>query len=314
MNHVYFNEGDQTIRHVPQDRLARTTRVTSATYSIVDLRYGEGADARELGSGAATIGAVDSLLTAEAGPAEDNPRRIPVPTAGIVAGRTYLLVGADGQRESFVPLRVDATGGYLYAAYELQHDYDATARVQDLEIAATFPSAEAADEGAGLRNGAGPYQVTWTYTIDGREYFVPETFWLVRTSVQPFITEVDVLRAAPVLASRLRERATVLDAIRVATEDYWVALQCAGKNPADYRTSDIARVAVRARALEHAYRWFSTDKDDVTADRHQTQWESLIDNLTVGQPKTGTVTVDRDTNTAEAGGDKQYANQYFRRS
>jgi hypothetical protein len=312
---VYFNEGAQAVRHVPQDRLGRSTRVSSATFSLVDLRYGEGSDARDLASGSATVGSVDTLLTAAAGPAQADPRRVPVTSVtGVIAGRRYLLFAADGRRESIVVVRVDTSGNIVYALHELQNDYGTTARLQDVEISASFPSGEAADEGSGLRNGAGPYQVTWEYTIGEALYLVPQTIWLSRTSVQPFITETDVLLAYPTLATRLRERATVADAILVATEDYCVALQSAGRDPADFRASDIARVAVRAHALEYAFRWFGTDRDDEAAERCHKQWLSLMDNLTVGQPKTGTVTVDRNTDTAEAGGDQRYASAHFVRS
>jgi hypothetical protein len=310
---VIFNEGAQSLRHVPQDRLGRTTRVASAAYTIVDLRYGEESSEREVASGSATIGSVDTVLTAAAGPAQTDPKRIAVTSSvGILPGRRYVIEGTDGATEPFVALRVETNT--VYAMHELERDYAATASVLDVEIAADFPADEAADENVGLRNGAGPYQVTWEYTIAERLYLVPEIVWMTRTSVQPFITEVDVLRAYPTLVSRLHERATVLDAIRVAHEDYCVFLRAAGKHPADYRASDIARVAVRCRALEHALRWCQTDRDDLAADRFAEQWLQLMNSLTVGQPKTDTVTVDRDTNTAEAGGDKKYGNAYFVRS
>ena len=70
---VYYNEGAQTIRHVPVDRRGRAVRVTSATYTLVDLRESEDGTERELGSGAATVGSVNTLLTAAAGAATADP-------------------------------------------------------------------------------------------------------------------------------------------------------------------------------------------------------------------------------------------------
>lgn len=311
--YVYFEQGDQTLRHIPIDVHGRATRVTSATYTIVDLRYGEESDGRAVGSGSATLGSVNTALSAAAGPSAADPKRIPITSStGVVAGRHYLVADSDGLRELVLVLRVDT--GVVFAAHELQHDYDTGASLQDVEIGATFPSAEAADEGSGLRNGAGPYQVTWNYTIGDNEYLVPETKWLTRSSVQPFITTIDVLRAAPTLAARLRERATPYDAILAATEDFWVECRTAGKDPSDYRTNEIARSAVAYRAREWLYRWCGTDRDDALADKQEERWKALVANLLTGQPKVGAVTVDRNTDTAPAGGDKRYEQQHFRRS
>lgn len=312
---VLFNEGAQAVRHVPLDRHSRPTRVTSAMFSIVDLRDGETGSDRTIASGSATIGTVDTLLTAAAGPGQADPRRILVTSAtGIVQARTYLLFAADGQRELVVVDRLDAGGLVVHGRTELRNDYTTTARLQDVEIAADFTEVEAAQE-ASLWNGGGPYQAVWEYTIDAQLYLVPETIWMTRTSVVPFVSEAEVLLAWPTLATRARHRASILDGIRAATEDFVAELEASSKDPADYRASNISKVAVRAKAIEYVLRWIgSGDADTAAADRHEEQYKRLVNQLVVGVPKVGTVTVDPSTNTATAGGDKLHGNAYIRRS
>lgn len=306
---VLFAETSQTLRHVPVDRFGRVVRVTSATYTLVDLRESEDSPERELGDGAATLGSVDTLLTTTAGASEADPTLVPVTSAaGVSAGHTYLLIAADGRRESFRVRRVDGTN--VYATHELAGDYTTTARVQDVELAAAFPDDEAASESA-LESGAGPYQVTWDYAIEDRPYLVPETVWLTRYSVQPFITEGDVLIAYPTLGMLARRRITIADGIAAATQDYVAEAESAGKDPTLYRATHIAKVAVRERVIEYVLRWCGKFDEATT---HEQAWSRYVNQMFVGVPKGGAVTVSRTENTAVAGGDRRQQNRFVRRS
>lgn len=306
---VIYAEGAQTLRHIPVDRQGRAVRVSSATYTMVDLRETEESADRAIASGNATIGSVSTLLTADAGPSALDSHLLPVTSAvGITAGHVYRVLAADGRSETFRVRRVD--GLNVYATHELAGDYGTTALVQDVEIAASFPAAEANDE-LELQDGAGPYQVTWEYTIDDQLYLVPEIVWLTRYSVQPFITEADVLVAYPTLGSLARRRVTISDGIAAATQDYVAEAESAGRDPTLYRATHLAKVAVRERVIEYVLRWCSKFEE---AAAHEQLWSRYVNQLFVGAPKPGTVTVSRTDNTATAGGDRRSQSRFIRRS
>ena len=95
---------------------------------------------------------------------------------GFTAGNRYLVTAADGNREDIWLARIDSgTPKLLYSTSPLSRDYAVTTTtVRAFELEASFPDTEADDEQE-IRDGGGPYQVTWSYTIDGRQYVVPQT-------------------------------------------------------------------------------------------------------------------------------------------
>lgn len=306
---VLFAQGTQPLRHIPVDRWGRVRAVTSPTYTLVDLRELEDSGDRELGSGSATIGVVSTLLTAATGAGTTDPTLVPVTSAtGISAGHTYAIAAANGRTEAFQVASVSGTN--VYATHELSGDYTTADSVVDVEVSATFPSAEAADE-TELWDGAGPYQVTWSYTIDDQLYLVPEIVWLTRYSVQPFVTVPEVLIAYPTLGSLARHRITIEDGIAAATQDYVAECESAKKDPTLFRATNIAKVAVRERTLDYVLRWCAKFDE---AQPHEDAWRRYINQMLVGAPKTGAVTVRRDDNTAVAGGDRRQQSRFVRRS
>lgn len=306
---VIFAEGAQSLLHVPVDRRGRAVRVASATYSIVDLRKTEESSDRTIASGSATIAATSTALTAAAGPSSTDGFLVPVTSAtGITAGHFYLLSAADGRSELFQVRAV--SNNNVYATHELVGDYTTTDSVVAIEMSASFPSGEAADE-LELQDGAGPYQVTWEYTIEDQLYLVPEIVWLTRYSVQPFITEADVIVAYPTLGSLARRRVTIADAIAAATQDYVAEAESAGKDPTLYRATHLAKVAVRERAIGYVLGWCGKDNE---AAKHDEAFMRYVNQMFVGVPKTGSVTVDRDDNVAVAGGDQRQQSRFLRRS
>lgn len=307
---VLFEQGAQTLRHVPVDRRGRVRVVTAPTFSLVDLRVPEDASGRELvAPGAATIAATSTLLTAAAGAGTEDPTVIAVTSAtGITAGHTYALSSVTGRTEAFQVARV--VGLNVYATHELVGDYETTDSVVAVEVSASFPLASAADED-GLRDGSGPYQVTWSYSIDDELYLVPEIIWLTRYSVQPFVTVPEVLLAYPTLGQLARHRITVEDAIAAATQDYVAECESASKDPTLFRATNLAKVAVRECAIAYVLRWCS---DFDQAQKHEDAWMRYVNQLLVGVPKTGAVTVSRADNTSVAGGSRAQQQRFIRRS
>ncbi|MBK6920418.1 MAG: hypothetical protein IPH07_23665 [Deltaproteobacteria bacterium] len=306
---VIYNEGAQTLRHVPVDRRGHVVAVGSATYTLVDLRETTTSGDRVLASGSATVGAVSTLLTTAAGAGVADPTLVAVTSAtGITAGHTYAIQAIDGRTESFVVERV--SGLNVYLAHELVGDYTTADSVVSVEITASFPSTPAADE-TSLWDGGGPYQITWEYTIGDQLYLVPEIIWLTRYSVQPFVTPHDVLLAYPTLGSRARLRATIDDAIAAATQDYVAECESASKDPTLFRATALSKVAVRERAIAYVLDWCGEAEP---AQKHEDAWRRYMNQILVGVPKTGSVTVSRNDDTAAAGTTRRQQQRFIRRS
>lgn len=306
---VIYNEGAQTIRHVPVDRRGRVRRVTSATYSIVDLRHSDASPDRDIGSGAATVGAVNTLLTSAAGAGTEDARRLLVTSAaGLATGHTYAMLAADGRTEAVILEAID--GLTVHTALELGGDYTTADRLVDVELSASFPSGAANDEPS-VWDGGGPYQATWQYTVDDQLYLVPEIVWLTRYSVQPFVTPIDVLTGWPTIGSMARYRIRIEDAIAAATRDYVVECESAQRDPSLYRATMIGRTAVCERAIAYVMHW--NDNPD-GAERHDAAFRRLVNQLLVGAPKTGAVTVSRQDDTAPRGGDRRQQGRFVKRS
>lgn len=304
---ITYGGGDQFVYHVPRDRSARAYFVASATYQIVDLsRSEDDADRVVQASGGATVDSTSTTTDAAAGPGQSDNRQIPVTSeAGFAVGHVYQIT-QDGRSETFLADYV--ASGVVRSSYPLRNDYTTGATVRGLELRGTFPTAEASDEDD-MESGGGPYAVIWEYTIDGREHTVLEDAWVVRYSVVPMITETDVLRAWPLANELMRSRATVVDAIAVATEDFLARLEASGRKPELFRHSVVGKVAVRDKALAFLKRWQNADDD---ATRYEESYNRIMNDLTTGQYPERTVEVSQSTNTADKGGEKGYGTPRFR--
>lgn len=296
MSYVIHGQGAVTLRHVPVDHDGRARVVASATYEILDLRFSDTSSDRVVSSGSATLGGVGTTTTAAAGPGETDTDLVSLASvAGVSTASPYLLSADDGTAE-LVSLRA-VDGLDVYTHLELRHDYAVGSAFRSVEIHASFPQTEA-DDDAEIQAAPHPYEVRWTYDVDGETHVVPRVYWLSRTTVVPPVTELDVLRAYPTIGPRLRNRASVSDAIAVATDDYQAEIRASGRSPVEFRGNDTARVAVRARALEYALRWCGPAQHDVDeADRFRSQYQYLMTQLLSGVPRPETITVPRTTDT-----------------
>lgn len=310
MTDVLHGQGAITLRHVPQDRHKRPRIVASATYAIADLRYSEDSAERDVDSGAATIAAVNTAITAGAGPGETDPHRIIVTAnTNIATGRSYLLVGADGNDELVSVRAIDTLNVYTHLA--LRQDFASGATLRAVELTASFPAAEANDD-VEIETAPHPYQVVWTYTIDADIHVVDEIVWLSRTSGGPIVDELYVLNGYPTMGQRLRARADISSAITVATDDYNAEVTASGKDPRTFRGNETARVAVRARALQRCFEWCGGGEHDVRqAERYEAQFKYLMAQLLFGTPRPRTTTVDQPSNTATQ--DVKSSHQILRR-
>jgi hypothetical protein len=310
---LLYNEGAQVVRCVPVDSWGRPTRVSSPTCEIVDLRYSETSSERSvLASGAATVEAGNTTLSAAAGPSQVDPKLLTVASVtGFTQGRQYLVSKSDGQRELFTAARIDSGGLKIYALTELQFDYASSDLVQAVELECSFPAVEANDDD-NVRSGGGPYQVTWEYTIAGIKYRQPEQIWLGRYSTFPFITESDLTQVAPHLPGRARNRLSLHTSIVCATQDFVAELEASGRDPTEFRASTAGKVACRNRALTYLLRWMGTERDDALAEYYDAEWRRLMGNMLTGRPDIGVTTVRKSDDMAKEGHEKLGGHAFIR--
>lgn len=275
MHTVIYGEGAQTLRHTPHDRNGRARRVTSATYRIVNLRYSKDSTDRTIvADTAATLPSVSEVLTATAGPSTTYSRRITVGDASVFdIGRRYVLT-ENSDTELVIVDSIDTSNNYVIASHPVAGSYTTAAALQSIELEATFPTAEADDEDETVEQSTTLYQVIWDYTLDGREWMVPELVDVKRYSPDAvWITREDLLRGHPGLAKRL----SVTDAdaaIAIAQEDVRGELEANGIEPSLYRHSTVGKVAVRYSALATAFGWLYGDDDE----RWETKYREMATN------------------------------------
>lgn len=304
---VIFGQGDQTIRFVPVDRNGRPTRVTSATYSIVDIDRAQDDARRVIATGAAVLAAVSTTTSAACGHGQPSPQSITLTSAALVsAGRTYLLSSDAGGR-SLVTIAA-ITGTNAQTLHRISGAYATGSAFQSIELEATFPAAAAADEEA-LQDGR-RYQIVWTYAIEGEPWITAQLVHFVRYSGEAWITEAECVLGYPTMPDRMRNRGRISDAIAMATDDVIGELEGSNIVAEQYRTSSNGRRAVRFRALEYCLRWLEGADDLALADKYETRFDRLIRTIITAHPGDA-VKLNQTDDAAE--GSAEVAG-YFRRS
>lgn len=311
---VLYGAGDQVIATVPHDHAHRPVRVTSGTYTIEDLRYSEGSTDRDVASGSFTHDNISIAITSAAGPSQSNDRLIQLGSStGLVEGTVYLLSGLSGQEVVFAE-KVDTTNHRVYTRNPIAGEYSATtSSISSVEIKCTFPDAETSDDQS-IDDLGGPYVVTWTFTANSQKYIVAEQIFLERYNDIPFVTSHDIMQAYPALRLRIRNIASVDDAISVAIDEFLADVEAAGRNPSYFRASRAGKMAVRNKAIEYLLRWQQTENDDANADKWEKKYQDLVGTILTGKPPVSTVTINPVNNDAPAGDDRSYGQTVVRRS
>lgn len=278
---VIYGRGDQTLRFVPVDRHGRPSRVTSATYVIVDVGESEESGDRSIASGNAAISAVDTTTTAACGQGAADAKLIPVTSAvGITEGRSYLL-SQTGRR--YLVTVAEVAGSNVYAHQAIPAAFASGALFRACELEATFPSAVANDQER-IQDGD-RFQVVWSYTLEGDAVITAQRVDFRRYEGEAWITEADMFRGYPLLADRMRNRISPGDAITVATEDLRVEFKSSGVDPSQFRTDETGLVAIRFRAIAYALRWLGGPDDQALAIEYDNRWERLSKGLVQGAAK-----------------------------
>jgi len=243
MHRIVFNETSQTLRHVPPER------ITSATYVIEDL-YQDEAN-REVASGNATVDSTATTTDAAAGPAQANPRKVPVTaTTGFSVGDHALIASADGSVwERFVVDGLSA-GDYLIADVPLVNTYASGANVYGIDVSASFPDATAADEA--YVDEDRPFRIVWEYTIRGTVYRPQEQIRLVRSSesdVNTASVAQKIRDTYPDIIARLPEASRLDKGIMASEAFVHNSLRRRGVEPAKFLGGPLLEDAVYWRTL-----------------------------------------------------------------
>lgn len=278
IHRITYLATSQTLRHVPPER------VTSATYVIEDLYEGQ-APSRTVASGSATVDSSATTTDAAAGPAQANPRRVPVTaTAGFVVGDNVLIASVDGSVwERFVVDGLSA-GDYLVADVPMVNNYASGANVYGIDVSAPFPDAAAANE-AHVDEGR-PFRVVWTYTIRSQVYRPQEQIRLVRSTQ----ADVDVAQVVqlirdsyPDIIARAPEASRLDAGVRAAESFVLNSLRRKGVDPHKFLGGDLLRDAVYWRSLCLFATNSSTPGDMTVADwldycerKYNQVWNDLV--------------------------------------
>lgn len=309
---IRYTGGNQTVYHVARDRYGRARIPASANYAIVRLwKHEDDAEREVVASTAATIDSASTTLNASAGPAQANPRLLPVSSsASFSPGHRYLL--SQGELSELVEVEGVDTA-QVYVKHELRYDYTTGADLDGIEITGTFSSAAAADE-EDLEAGGGPYGVIWSYTLAGIPIYALEEAWVVRYTSQPLITTADLLRRWPMVTEICKDRWNPEDAIAAASEDFLSDMEEMGADPHGLRHSPSTMVCVADRALEYIERWANTDDSVEHANLLRQDYERRVRSLLTGQRPVRTADVKQATDQAAQGGSKDYGAPLIRRS
>lgn len=287
MNAILHDQGDQTVFHTPRSPDGRVHYVSSATYRIIDTRYGEDDGNHEVATGTATPGSFSTTTDAAAGPLQSDPKLVPVAaTTNAATGRTVLLEESDGQREALVIEKI-ASGVSVSARGELRKNYTSGATVRDVELQVTFPSAEAADDTVL----GGDYIITFEYTLEGQKILATERREIGRYTSGSPITVQDVVDFWPGLERQASDN--LERAVRAAWREAQAKLVRAGDAlPQRVLQSEHIKVALVKGALHWALRW--TKKDDLReqADEFKTEFYQDLHVYTAGVDPRGDLQVD----------------------
>lgn len=292
---VYYSKGTQTLYTVPH-KDGRPVRVASATYSILDTRYGESSELKTVVP-AGTVAVVDpasTTLSFKAGSNASDPRVLTVAsTAGFLPHHSYLLTSPDGQAE-LVPIVAVASGTALQAAANISGRFPAGSTLRGVEVAAVFPDT-AADDKTKLDEMA--WILTWSITGFAPK---PELIFLVRADEGQLATLADLKELNSTLASRDvgGNKDITASALNRAHKTWRNDLRLAGATDG-LLTGDLGNEAVTHLAAALILEISADEIDQKLAEQYRQRYNELRAALQTGALKPGVVNVEPTNETAD---------------
>lgn len=176
-------------------------RPTAATFQV--FRNYTSDDGTPEFSGAATIDAPNTTVSASSGPAQADPQKLSLAsTAGIVTGRKYLL-SENALQEWVEPIEVRAS--YIRVRHPLKNNYTTAATLVSTWITAAVDAAFVADLSklSDLTDMQADYRVRWSITVGGQTVVAHSFFDVVRAEARHSVDVDDVNARAPGLVDSL---------------------------------------------------------------------------------------------------------------
>ncbi len=291
---IYYGRGAQDIVTVPH-RGGHPVRVASATYEIVDSRYGvDSAEHEVVAAGtAAVVDPLSTTLSAAAGRSSSDRRALTLTsTVGVTPGRLYLLTAPSGEAEIVTVAEVPSLS-VTRCVSDVRGTYPTGSTLRGIEVTATFPEVEADDDDNldGL-----PFIVIWTFP--GLPP-VREPIFAERGAEAQLATLADLTQLDPFIAKVGGDAVSPATALARAHRDLRTDLEIMGVREADFLAGNIGRDCVTYRAAHLVYAHDSSEVGQRKADDYQKRYETLRSALTVGdQTKPGVTALTPDV-TAE---------------
>ena len=293
LHRVYYQKGEQALITIPHTA-GSPVRVASATYAILDTRYGvDNAEHVVVAAGtAATVDATSTTLTALAGRKAGDRRAVTVTsTAGVTTGHQFILTSPAGAVE-LVRVADVGSGTVLRTAAEIRGEYATGSTFKGVEVTGLFPADYAADED-NLDSDA--FVVVWT--MPGLPP-IRESVFIERGEEGQLATLDDLAELDPYIPLAGGDRVSPASALARAHKDLRVDLQLASINESDLLAGPIGRDAVCNRA---AMLCFSHDDTDVGREKkkdYAARYQQLLNGLIIGAKKPQVVALDKTEETA----------------
>lgn len=294
LHRVYYNKGAQTLTTIPHRRGAPVV-VASATYAVLDSRYGVDSDEHVVVAAgtAATVDAVSTTLTARAGRvAADRHAVTLTSTAGVVVGHQYAVTSPAGNVE-LVRVVAVVSATVLRTAAEIRGDFATGSTFKGIEVSGTFPADPAADED---NLDAEAYVVVWT--IPGLPP-LRESVFIERGEEGQLATLDDLAELDPHIPLAGGDRVSPATALARAHKDFRVDLMLAGVSEADLLTGPIGRDAVCYRAAELCFAHGDDPVSERKATQYRERYQELRAAIVVGVKKPQVVALDKSDETTQ---------------
>lgn len=299
MHTVFYGEGEQSLEHVPPER------VTSATFTVEDLLYDvEDTANRVLATGDANPDDLDLTTDAVAGPSRSNPRVVPCEdTTGASAGDPVVIVAPGGTFEA-ARIRGVVTDDYLVLEHPLMGEYPIGSKVYGTALTATVPAATANDEDLMIQERE--LRVVWEYTIAGRLRKVQEPVWVrrMRTGSAYEMRAVERFRQAyPDLSEKTPSPDSLANWAAFCVEDLRARLLARSIEPGQFLTGEQGVHALTYRMVMHAAEHGlapGTMNPDSFLELAQQHFDAAFGSLTTGEVARGVVELSLDTEQAVA--------------
>lgn len=292
---ILYNQGAQTFRAVAYDVNGDPQIPATANYTIVDLTKHEDATDREVqASTAATVDTASTTTTASAGGGTADPTRIQCTDgSSFLAGRRYLIQGADGAQEMFL---VDhKSSNDLYADIELEGTYASGASVLGVEFPWIFPAATANDSDEIKKETL--FGIDWVFT--GVNPTIRQDYARIQRRPFPVLaTKADIRNIDQTTIVAFRNRIKWNKCLVQANTEIAAEMRARGLDPHDHHLGRNGKLL----AAWYAY-WLglrqvnhpSLEQKKVDA---RTRYRELRDTLLEGKAVQGTADLSRTVDTA----------------